>query len=50
MVTQMIQHPAIGEVLLNMISHTLSIMDLGLGPTVGEYQAIAIEELSDSED
>ena len=38
------------EVLLDMISCTLSIVDLRLGPAVGDHQAIALEKLSDSED
>ena len=49
-VTQQIQNPSTGEVLLDMISCTLSIVDLGLGPAVGDHQAIALEELSDNEE
>ena len=49
-VTQLIKHPATGEVLSDMISCTLSIVNLELDPAAGDCQAIALEELSDSED
>ena len=48
MATQLIQHPATEEVLLDMISCTLGIVDLELGHAVMDHQAIALEELSDS--
>ena len=50
MVTQLIQHATTGEVLLDMISCTCSIVDLGLGLVVEDCQAIALEEMFDSKD
>ena len=48
--THLIQCPTTGEVFLDMISCTLSMVDLELGHAMGDCPAIALEELSDSED
>ena len=45
MVTQLIWHPTLVEMYIDMLACMLSIVSLGLDPVVDEHQALALQEL-----
>ena len=47
MVTWLFQHPASGEMYINMLTCTLSIVDQGLNPMADDHPTLALQDLSD---
>ena len=48
-VTQLIWHPILGEMYIDMLTCMLSIVGLGLDPVVEDHHALALQELPDSD-